>query len=222
MIRTALPSLIRACARVSLAGALVASVGVPAFAQQTRPAQKPASGQTAPKQAPAGGASAQKPSTKPAAQKQQAAEPGKPTLVATIGDWGVYVTSGGAKQCYALAQPKDRLPKDLKREAAYLFISSRPSEKVRNEVSIIMGFDVKASDQAGPEAAVGSEKFALASQGSHLWIRDAARAGTVVDVMRKGAKLTVKAASLRGNVTTDSYSLTGIAGALDRVQKECP
>jgi hypothetical protein len=222
MIRTALPSLIRACARVSLAGALMACVGAPAFAQ-TKPAQKPATGQAAPKQTAAPNASAQKPSTsKPAAQKPQAAEPGKPTLVATVGEWGVYVTSGSAKQCYALSQPKDRLPKDLKRDAAYLFISSRPSEKVRNEVSIIMGFDVKGSEQAGPEASIGSEKFALASQGSHLWIRDAARAGAVVDVMRKGAKLTVKAASLRGNVTTDSYSLSGIAGALDRVQKECP
>jgi hypothetical protein len=32
----------------------------------------------------------------------------------------------------------------------------------------------------------------------------------------------VKATSLRGNLTTDTYSLTGLAGALDRVQKECP
>jgi hypothetical protein len=162
-----------------------------------------------------------RPSQKPAAAAAPV-QPGKPALVATIGDWGVYVTSGPARQCYALAQPKDRLPKELKRDPAYLFISSRPSEKVRNEVSIIMGFDVKGADKGGPEAAIGTEKFALASQGAHLWVKDAGKSGAVIDALRKGARLTIKAASLRGNVTTDSYSLTGIGGALDRVQKECP
>ena len=40
--------------------------------------------------------------------------------------------------------------------------------------------------------------------------------------MRKGASLTVKAASTRGRLTTDSYSLTGFSQAMDRLQKECP
>lgn len=191
MIRNLLTSPRGACARVLLAGALLAGASSLAAAQT--------------------------------AQRQQAAvDPGKPSLVATIGDWGVYVTTGGAKQCYALAQPKDRLPKELKRDPAYLFISSRPAERVRNEVSIIMGFDVKAGDMSPAEAMIGAEKFALASQGSHLWVRDTAKTGAIVDSLRKGAKLTVKATSLRGNLTTDSYSLTGIGGALDRVQKECP
>ena len=194
-------SLTRAVARLLLAGVLVQAASSVALAQ-SRPAQKP---QAAP-------------------AKAEAAAPGKPTLVATIGDWGVYVTSGGRdKQCYALAQPKERAPANLKRDPAYFFISSRPAEKVRHEVSIIMGFDVKgAADKTAPEASIGNDRFALAAQGSHLWIRDANKATPIIDAMRKGAKLTVKAASLRGNVTTDSYSLTGIGGALDRVQKECP
>lgn len=225
MIRNVLTSLPRALPRILLASALAFGASSLAAAQ-TKPEPKPAAGAAAQKPAakPAGKPTG-KPADKPAAKQQPAAasaEPGKPTLVATIGDWGVYVTSGGAKQCYALAQPKDRLPKDLKRDAAYLFISSRPSEKVRNEVSIIMGFDVKAGDKTPAEATVGADKFALASEGSHLWVRDTAKTGAIVDSLRKGAKLIVKAPSLRGNVTTDSYSLTGIGGALDRVQKECP
>ena len=222
MIRNVLTSLPRALPRILLAAALTLG-GASLAAAQTRPEAKPAAGQSA--QKPAAAKPAEKPAAKPASKPAAAAastEPGKPALVATIGDWGVYVTSGGAKQCYALAQPKDRLPKDLKRDPAYLFISSRPSEKVRNEVSIIMGFDVKPTDKSPAEASVGAEKFALASQGSHLWVRDTAKTGAIVDSLRKGGKLTVKAPSLRGNVTTDSYSLTGIGGALDRVQKECP
>lgn len=187
----------QACARLLLAAALTAAASA-----QAAPQKKPAASQ--------------------AAAAQQPAEPGKPRLVASSGDWEVYVTSGGAKQCYALAKPKDRLPKELKRDPAYLFISTRPSEKVRHEVSIIMGFDVKTGDKTPAEAVIGAAKFALASQGSHLWVRDTAKTGAIVEAMRNGAKLTVKAPSLRGNVTTDSYSLNGLGGALDRVQKECP
>jgi hypothetical protein len=40
--------------------------------------------------------------------------------------------------------------------------------------------------------------------------------------MRKGTTLTAKTSSMRGNVTTDRYSLSGLAQALERVKKECP
>ena len=70
----------------------------------------------------------------------------KPALVATYGDWSVFQSqSGKARICYALAQPKERDPADLKRDPGYAFISERPAEGVRNEISFIMGFDV-----AGP------------------------------------------------------------------------
>jgi hypothetical protein len=40
--------------------------------------------------------------------------------------------------------------------------------------------------------------------------------------LKKGSKLIVKAPSIKGNVTTDAYSLAGISEALERVQKDCP
>ena len=40
--------------------------------------------------------------------------------------------------------------------------------------------------------------------------------------MRKGAKLVVKAASLRGHQSIDTYALGGFSQAMDRLQKECP
>ena len=70
-----------------------------------------------------------------AAAKKDAAPSAKPTLVGTFGDWGAYEAQGAkSKICYALAQPKERTPAALKREQAYIFISSRPGEGVRNEV----------------------------------------------------------------------------------------
>ena len=44
--------------------------------------------------------------------------------------------------CARLAKTRD--PDDLKRDAGYAFISERPGERVRNEVSFVMGFDLAA------------------------------------------------------------------------------
>jgi invasion protein IalB len=166
------------------------------------------------------------PSSKAAAKKTEAkaddAASGKPVQVASYGDWGAFLaTQGGKKKtCYALAQPKDRAPAGLKRDPAYVFISSRPAENVHNEISIIMGFPMKDNGEA--QAEIGTTRFELIAKGSNAWIKNPAEEGQFIETMKKGSKLVIKAASIKGNLTTDSYSLAGLSQALDRVQKECP
>ena len=145
---------------------------------------------------------------------------GKPVQVGTFGDWGAFTAQGKGKTCYALAQPKDRVPAGLKRDAAYVFISNRPGENVRNEVSIIMGFPMK--DNADAKADINGTSFDLICKGTNAWVKNAAREGEFIDAMRRGSKLVIKASSIKGSVTTDSYSLGGLSEALARVQKDCP
>jgi hypothetical protein len=223
MIRFAKPTAFLLCSALGLA------VAGPALAQQS-----PADGQTAPAR--------KKPVKAPAASAAEKAAPAeksaaaKPLLVASFGDWGVYQTQAvKGRVCYTLAQPKDRAPADLKRDPAYAFISDRPGEGVRNEISFIMGFDVaNAADDAAaadprkkPEdkeamAMVGDQSFELLAKSANLWVKNAARENQLVAEMRKAAKLQVKASSKRGHTTTDTYSLAGFSQALDRVQKDCP
>lgn len=154
------------------------------------------------------------------AENAAAAKPGKPALVASFGDWGAYVAAAGkGKTCYALAEPKERQPSGLKRDKAYIFVSTRTGEGVTNELSIIMGFDVKA--ESTPRGEIGPTGFDMVAQKDKLWVRNAAEEGHMLDAMRKGQRLVVKAMSSRGTNTTDSYSLSGLAQALDRVRKEC-
>jgi hypothetical protein len=225
MIRFAKPTAFLLCAALGL---LLAG---PALAEQA-----PAAAQTAPvkkKTAKAPDATAPVDKTKPAEKSANA----KPLLVASFGDWGVYQTQAAkGRVCYTLAQPKDRAPVDLKRDPAYAFISDRPGEGVRNEISFIMGFDVAnppddaaaAADSKKKPAAkeasaiVGDQSFDLLAKSANLWVKNAAKESQLVDEMRKGAKLQVKATSKRGNTTTDTYSLAGFSQALDRVQKDCP
>lgn len=158
--------------------------------------------------------------TKESSHKSGEDQKTKPVEIATYGDWGAFLAGAGkGKTCYALAQPKDRAPANLHRDPAYIFISSRPGENIRDEVSIIMGFPMK--DGGDAQAEVGDASFELVSKGSNAWVKNPAKEGELIDAMKKGAKLTVKAASARGNMTTDSYSLHGLSQALERVEKEC-
>jgi hypothetical protein len=146
----------------------------------------------------------------------------KPLLVGTYGDWGAYETQSGKNRiCYALAKPKDRQPSNLTRDPAYVFIATRPSEGVHNEISVILGFPVREGPIEGG-AEIEGAKFDLIAKGEDAWIKNAADEGQVIDAMRKGLHLIVRAPSKRGKVTTDSYSLSGLTQALDRVAKSCP
>jgi hypothetical protein len=186
---------------------------------------------------------------KPAPKSGAKEEASKPSLVATFGDWNVFVGQvGKGRICYTLAQPKSREPASLTRDPGYAFISDRPSEGVRNEVSFIMGFDVSGGDTAesktdakpgekpsksdaksktsaaaaAPVALVDQASFEMLPKGGNLWVKNAAKESALIAEMRKGVKLVIKAASLRGHQSIDTYSLGGFAQAMDRLQKECP
>jgi hypothetical protein len=187
--------------------------------------------------------------TKPAPKSGAKEAASKPSLVATFGDWNVFVGEvGKGRICYTLAQPKSREPASLTRDPGYAFISDRPSEGVRNEVSFIMGFDVSGGDTAesktdakasekpskseaksktpaaaaAPVALVDQASFEMLPKGGNLWVKNAAKESALIAEMRKGVKLVVKAASLRGHQSIDTYALGGFSQAMDRLQKECP
>jgi hypothetical protein len=112
-------------------------------------------------------------------------------------------------------------------------------------VSFIMGFDVSTGTETAeakpgekpasksdaksktpvapaPTALVDQASFEMLPKGGNLWVKNAAKESALIAVMRKGAKLVVKAASLRGHQSIDTYTLSGFAQAMDRLQKECP
>jgi len=146
----------------------------------------------------------------------------QPTLLGQYGDWGAYTASPSrGKVCFVLAKPKvaKTEPAGRKRDQSYVFVSTRPSENVRNEVSVVIGYPFKTSSDATAE--IGTAKFAMYTQNDGAWIKNVAEEARMVDALRKGADLTVKGTSGRGTQSTDQYSLKGLAQALDRAEQEC-
>jgi hypothetical protein len=157
-----------------------------------------------------------------AGETHASVNPTEPTLLGQYGDWGAYTaTPGGKKVCFALSKPKSQKASkdDVKRDQAYIFIATRPGDKVKDEVSIIIGYPLNS--KADTIATVGSSSFAMLTQNDGAWIKNAAEEPQLVEAMRKGADLVIKGSSTRGTQTTDTYSLKGVSNALDRVAKEC-
>jgi hypothetical protein len=198
----------------------------PAVAPAPAPAKKPPKPKAKPAK-PVEGASPQpaeaaspKPATKPAAPPTIGGV--KPTLLGQYGEWGAYTASpGGKKLCFAIAKPTSATtnPPNRPRNPVYMFISTRPADKVANEVSVITGYPYKPGTEASAE--IGSTSYALYTQVDGAWIKNAAEEAQMVDAMRGGQTAVVKGTSAKGTESTDTYSLKGLSQALDRVGQEC-
>jgi hypothetical protein len=195
-----------------------------------KPKKPPAKPAEAAPAKPAEAAPAKPEANKPEANKPAANKPAvpptmggvKPTLLGQYGEWGAYTASpGGKKLCFAIAKPTsaETNPPNRPRNPVYMFVSTRPADKVVNEVSIITGYPFKPGSEAS--AAIGSTTYALYTQQDGAWIKNAAEEAQMVDAMRAGQTAVVKGTSAKGTESTDSYSLKGLSQALDRVGQEC-
>jgi hypothetical protein len=146
----------------------------------------------------------------------------QPSLLGQFGEWAAYTaTPQGKKICFVLAKPTSSQtnPPNRPRDPAYLFIATRPAEKVKEEVSVTIGYPFKEKSMATVE--VGSTKLSLYTDKDGAWFSSAADEARLVEAMRKGSDLVVKGTSGRGTQSTDNFSLKGVAQALDRVAQEC-
>jgi len=191
----------------------------PARAQQSAPAATaPAKPKPKPEAAPA------KPAAPSAAKPATPAPAGgaQPKLLGQYGPWGAYTaTPGGKKVCFALAKPSasETNPPNRPRNPVYMFVSTRPADKVANEVSLVIGYPFKAGTEAS--AQIGGTSFALYTQQDGAWIKNAAEEAKMVDAMRGGDNVVIKGVSAKGTQSTDTFSLKGVSQALDRAGQEC-
>ena len=211
--------------------ALAAAWLTPARAQQTAqsaspPATAPAKPKPKPEAKPDAKPEASKPgapaAAKPASPPAAVTGGAQPRLLGQYGIWGAYTAApGGKKVCFALAKPSasETNPPNRPRNPVYMFISTRPTDKVSNEVSLVIGYPFKAGTEA--TAQIGGTSFALYSQQDGAWIKNATEEAKMIDAMRSGDNVVVKGVSAKGTQTTDTFSLKGVSQALDRAGQEC-
>jgi hypothetical protein len=144
------------------------------------------------------------------------------SLLGQYGTWGAYKdSSDGKKVCFVLAKPTKSENDPPNRNSVFMFITTRPADKVTNEISLTIGYPFKAGSEA--TAQIASTNFALYTQKDGAWIKNAAEEPRMITGMRvPGAEsVVIKGVSAKGTQSIDTFSLRGFDRALDLADQEC-
>lgn len=134
--------------------------------------------------------------------------------------WNAYThVDGDNKICYIVSEPKESKPKNVRRGDIYFMVTHRPAESVADEVYLNIGYPIKPG--APVDVKVGSQRFALVTEGGDAWTPDAQTDGKLVKSMIRGRNLVVSGTSQRGTKTTDTFSLLGFTAAHKAITSAC-
>ena len=135
-------------------------------------------------------------------------------------DWESFVLSqNGNKICFAQSIPVIRAPKKLKRDPSRLFVSFRPNEKIKNEISVTNGYKFKL--KASVKAKSGKKSYDLFSKGYFAWMVDNVDEKKLIVTMKKASRLMIIGNTDKGDQTTDHYSMMGFTKAYNTAKKSC-
>ncbi len=122
------------------------------------------------------------------------------------------------KICFAQTVPTKRAPSSIKRSDSKLFVTFRPSESIKDEVSITSGHDYKSSTVT---ASSGKKRYSFFSQKNFAWLLDDQEEKNFIKLMKRATNLIVKARTTQGAETTDHYSMMGFTKAYNTAKKTC-
>ncbi|WP_417670296.1 invasion associated locus B family protein [Roseibium sp.] len=143
-----------------------------------------------------------------------------PTLLKQHKDWAAYSHAGGSgKVCYALTKPTQMLPGDRNHGDVFFFVSSRPSEGVSSEPSLLVGYPLKEGSNVSVD--VDGKAFTLFTKNDGAWVENAATEQQLIAAMKAGREMTVNGESSRGTKTTYKFSLSGVTAAIDTAGAAC-
>jgi len=122
------------------------------------------------------------------------------------------------KICFAETLPTKRAPAAVKRGKSKLFVTFRPSENIKDEISITSGHVYRASTVT---AKSGKRSYSFFSKENFAWILDDQEERKFIQLMKKATDVIVKARTVKGAETTDHYSMMGFTKAYNTAKKNC-
>ena len=122
------------------------------------------------------------------------------------------------KICFAQTVPTKRAPAAVKRNKSKLFVTFRPSEEIKDEVSLTSGHDYKTSSVT---ASSGKRRYSFFSQKDFAWLLDDQEEKKFIQLMKRATDIIVKARTTKGAETTDHYSMMGFTKAYNTAKKTC-
>ena len=134
-------------------------------------------------------------------------------------NWESFVAeTDKGKICFAQTVPTKRAPAAVKRDKSKLFVTFRPSEEIKDEVSLTSGHDYKTSSVT---ASSGKRRYSFFSQKDFAWLLDDQEEKKFIQLMKRATDIIVKARTTKGAETTDHYSMMGFTKAYNTAKKAC-
>ena len=135
-------------------------------------------------------------------------------------DWETIVLAEeSGKVCFAQSIPVLQAPKKNKREAR-LFVTFRPGEKIKNEISTTSGYEFNKNNSVTATSGNNKFKFDIKQQG-FAWMTSKKKENIMVKIMKKGSRIMVTGYNEKGSQTIDHYSLLGFTKAYNTAKKAC-
>ena len=122
------------------------------------------------------------------------------------------------KVCFAQSIPNKRAPSNIKRSDSRLFVTFRPGDKIKDEISITSGHAYKASTVV---AKSGKNDFTFFSQDTFAWLLDTKEEQSFIKLMKRATNLIITARTIKGAETSDHYSMMGFTKAYNTAKKAC-
>ena len=134
-------------------------------------------------------------------------------------NWESFTVEGDkGKICFAQSVPTKRAPASIKREKSKIFVTFRPLENIKDEISLTSGHDYKSSTVT---ASSGKRRYSFFSQKDFAWLLDDQEEQKFIKLMKKATDVIVKARTTNGAETTDHYSMMGFTKAYNTAKKTC-
>ena len=135
-------------------------------------------------------------------------------------DWETYIIKNvSGKVCFAQSKPILQAPKSNPREAR-LFITFRPQENIKNEISITAGYDFNQKNSITAKSGKNKYKFDIAQDG-FAWMADNKQENKMIKTMKKGSRIMISGHNQQGSQTIDHYSLLGFTKAYNAAKANC-
>ena len=137
-------------------------------------------------------------------------------------DWETYImNTDQGKVCFTQSKPVLQAPKNNPREAR-LFISFRPGENIKNEISVTSGYEFNSKNAVMVKSGKNKYKFDLV-QNRFAWMSDEGNKleKKMIKTMKKGSRIMVTGYNQTGSSTIDHYSLLGFTKAYNATKANC-
>ncbi|HJO76346.1 MAG TPA: hypothetical protein QF658_02180, partial [Pelagibacteraceae bacterium] len=115
-------------------------------------------------------------------------------------DWEAFtVSENNNKICFAQSIPILRAPKKFKRNPSRLFVSFRPTENIKNEVSATSGYTFQKEKIV--KAKTGKKTYDFFSQEEFAWILDTEEEQRFIKAMKKASRVMIIGRTEKGKQT---------------------